>query len=187
MKKFASNVSRELRRAYPDRRKLETECITAVSFVKNESELLSCPCWIMIVNLVAMDMLKARIPPVKSPQRGGSDGSLVIPNGIPLPAPIPVNGVTSNGMVISNNNNPTMPNNNVTNGGVTNGQDIRNRPKIPIPREDDDDPYTIVGGVKTSRDKPPKLPPRDLNIPKVSFSVRKIFHNFCKSWKNPTF
>jgi len=161
MKKFASNVSGELRRAYPDRRKLETECITAVSFVKQESELLSCPCWIMIVNLVAMDMLKARIPPIKA--RNGSVGSLVIPNGIPLPAPIPVNGVSpvgNGGGVVSNNNNSSTPNNN-----VPAGQDIRNRPKIPIP---DDDPYTVVGGVKTSRDKPPKLPPRDLNIPKVS-------------------
>jgi hypothetical protein len=166
MKKFASNVSRELRRAYPDRRKLETECITAVSFVKQESELLSCPCWIMIVNLVAMDMLKARIPPVKSPQRGGSEGSLVIPNGVLLPAPIPVNGLNG----INNNNNGTLvndSNNNKTPNPNTNGHDIRNRPKIPIP---DDDPYSSVGGVKTSRDKPPKLPPRDLNIPKVSHS-----------------
>jgi len=166
MKKFASNVSRELRRAYPDRRKLEMECITAVSFVKQESELLSCPCWMMIINLVAMDMLKARIPPVKGVQRSGSEGSVIIPNGIPLPAPIPVttangNGTTSpvtNGITVNNNNNI-----------IPNGQDIRNRPKIPLP---EDDPYTVVGGVKTTRangDKPPKLPPRDLNIPKPDY------------------
>lgn len=143
MKKFTSNVSRELRRAYPDRRKLELECVTAVAFVKHESQLLDCPCWIMIINLVAMDMLKARIPPVKSPQTQNGE-RIVVANGVPLPAPIPV---------------------------INGGQDIRNRPKIPIPHSDEDDPYSSVGG-KNGRvgDKPPKLPPRDLNIPKVFLS-----------------
>ncbi|ODM97844.1 Dwarfin sma-2 [Orchesella cincta] len=148
MKKFASNVSRELRRAYPDRRKLEIECVTAVSFVKQENQLLDCPCWIMILNLVAMDMLKARIPPVRSPQPNGTMSPtgerMAVANGVPLPAPIPVmNGAT----------------------------DIRNRPKIPLPRDDDDDPYSMLVGQKGGRggDKPPKLPPRDLNIPKPDY------------------
>ena len=55
--------------------------------------------------------------------------------------------------------------------------DIRNRPRIPVP---DEDPYSVAGsgssgssGVRErSKDKPPKLPPRDSiygpqNIPKV--------------------
>lgn len=153
MKKFASNVSRELRRAYPDRRKLEIECVTAVCFVKQEPNLLECPCWIMIVNLVAMDMLKSRLPPVKSaPQAPKMNGNnVVVPNGVPLPAPIPV---MRNGNAVNNNNN--------------NPQDIRNRPKIPLPRDDEDDPYSMLTSAKGGRDKPPKLPPRDLNIPKVS-------------------
>lgn len=65
MKKFQQNVSRELKRPYPDRRKLEMQCITAIAFVKNDMELLNCPCWVMIVNIVAMDMLKSKMPPVK--------------------------------------------------------------------------------------------------------------------------
>jgi len=164
MKKFASNVSRELRRAYPDRRKLELECVTAVSFVKQETELLGCPCWMMIVNLVAMDMLKARIPPIKSIPRGlgenGVSNGIIIPNGgVPLPAPIPVtNGTNGHGT-----------SNGTSNGSSPGGQqDIRNRPKIPLPN--DDDPYSSVSGGKNSnRDKPPKLPPRDLNIPKPDY------------------
>jgi len=56
-------VSRELKRAYPDRRKLECQCICAVAFVKNEVDLLDSPCWIMLINIVAMDMLKSKIPP----------------------------------------------------------------------------------------------------------------------------
>ena len=138
MKKFQQNVSRELKRAYPDRRKLEMQCITAIAFAKNDFELLNCPCWVMIVNIVAMDMLKSKMPPLKR-------------------------------------------------------NDIRNRPRIPIP---DEDPYSVAGsgssgssqngaptnsnttstgGNKDRRpggDKPPKLPPRDngiygSNIPKV--------------------
>lgn len=63
MKKFQSNVNRELRRAYPDRRRLETQCLSAVAFVKSENDILECPIWVLIVNVVAMDMLKSKMPP----------------------------------------------------------------------------------------------------------------------------
>lgn len=63
MKKFQSNVNRELRRAYPDRRRLECQCLSAIAFVKSESELLECPIWVLIINVVAMDMLKSKLPP----------------------------------------------------------------------------------------------------------------------------
>ncbi|KAL3289454.1 hypothetical protein HHI36_022878 [Cryptolaemus montrouzieri] len=65
MKKFQSNVNRELRRAYPDRRRLECQCLSAIAFVKNEVELLECPIWVLIINVVAMDMLKSKLPPVQ--------------------------------------------------------------------------------------------------------------------------
>ncbi|CRK99486.1 CLUMA_CG012805, isoform A [Clunio marinus] len=65
MKKFQSNVNRELSRAYPDRRRLETQCLSVISFVKSENEILECPIWIMIINVVAMDMLKSKLPPVQ--------------------------------------------------------------------------------------------------------------------------
>jgi len=130
MKKFQQNVARELKRAYPDRRKLECQCISAVAFVKNESDILEQPCWVMLINIVAMDMLKSKIPP---------------------------------GMSVKNER-PV---------------DIRNRPRIPVP---DEDPYSVAGsgssgssGVRErSKDKPPKLPPRDSiygshNIPKPDY------------------
>jgi len=121
MKKFQQNVARELKRAYPDRRKLECQCISAVAFVKNEAELLDQACWVMLINVVAMDMLRSEIPPVKN------DRSAV---------------------------------------------DIRNRPRIPVP---DEDPYSVAGSGSSgssgpggprsaSKDKPPKLPPRDNSI-----------------------
>ncbi|XP_037301986.1 uncharacterized protein LOC119192261 [Manduca sexta] len=67
MKKFQSNVNRELRRAYPDRRRLETQCLSAIAFVKSESELLDCPIWVLVINVVAMDMLKSKLPPIQRP------------------------------------------------------------------------------------------------------------------------
>ncbi|XP_072156133.1 uncharacterized protein exp isoform X2 [Bemisia tabaci] len=67
MKKFQQNVIRELRRAYPDRKRLECQCLSAISFVKSESDLLDCPIWVLIINVVAMDMLKFKLPPVKRP------------------------------------------------------------------------------------------------------------------------
>jgi len=62
MKKFQNNVTRELARAYPDRRRLECQCLSAIAFVKSEQELLDCPIWVLIVNVVAMDMLKSKLP-----------------------------------------------------------------------------------------------------------------------------
>ena len=62
MKKFQSNMSRELRRQYPDRRKLENQCICSIGFVKDSPEMLDLPIWIMVINIVAMDMLKSKLP-----------------------------------------------------------------------------------------------------------------------------
>lgn len=66
MKKFQQNVARELNRAYPDRRHLEAQCISCVSFVKDSPELLDCSCWVMVINIVALDMLKSKLPPPMS-------------------------------------------------------------------------------------------------------------------------
>ncbi|GFR09992.1 dwarfin sma-2, partial [Trichonephila clavata] len=73
MKKFQQHISRELRRAYPDRRKLETQCICVVGFVKDNTEVLDMPCWIMIINIVALDMLKSKLPPTVIRNRAMTD------------------------------------------------------------------------------------------------------------------
>ncbi|KAL1491814.1 hypothetical protein ABEB36_012352 [Hypothenemus hampei] len=62
MKKFQVNVTKELKKAYPNRRKLENQCLCAVAFVKSDNELLKCPIWMLIINMVAIDMLKSQIP-----------------------------------------------------------------------------------------------------------------------------
>ena len=63
LKKFQQNVNRELKRQYPDRTRLETQCMTSLAFVKNEDDLLSCPCWVLVINIVALDMLKGKLMP----------------------------------------------------------------------------------------------------------------------------
>jgi hypothetical protein len=121
MKKFQQNVSRELKRAYPDRRKLEMQCITAIAFVKNDMELLNCPCWVMIVNIVAMDMLKSKMPPVK--QRSDIRNRPRIP--IPDEDPYSVAGSGSSGSSGSHNGNTN------SNGNSTTIKDRRSTDKPP--------------------------------------------------------
>merc|ERR1739844_190454 len=60
MKKFQQNVNRELKRQYPDRRKLESQCISLVSFGTSSSDILDCPIWILIINVVAMEILRTK-------------------------------------------------------------------------------------------------------------------------------
>jgi len=62
MKKFQQNVNREMKRQYPERNKLETQCISTIAFVKNEGEVLDSPIWIMLINIVALEMLGAKMP-----------------------------------------------------------------------------------------------------------------------------
>lgn len=62
MKKFQSNVNRELKLTYPNRRKLENQCICAIVFVKDTSNLLDASSWILLINIVALDLLKSRLP-----------------------------------------------------------------------------------------------------------------------------
>ncbi|XP_048515825.1 uncharacterized protein LOC105686673 isoform X2 [Athalia rosae] len=69
MNKYQINLSRETRRAYPDRRRLETQCLSAIVFVRTEADLLQCPVWVLIVNVVGLDMLKSKLPPVLALQR----------------------------------------------------------------------------------------------------------------------
>jgi len=63
MKKYQSNLNRELKRQYPDRRKLEAQCISLVSFGPSQVDILDAPIWILVINVVAMEMLRSKFPP----------------------------------------------------------------------------------------------------------------------------
>lgn len=62
MKKFQNSISKELRSSYPDRRRLENQCINIIAFVKDANDVLNLPVWCMVINIVALDMLKSKIP-----------------------------------------------------------------------------------------------------------------------------
>ena len=73
MKKFQQNMNRELKRPFPDRHKLESQCISAISFgatntltgsETTDGNILNLPIWIMAVNIVAMEMLRTKLPPL---------------------------------------------------------------------------------------------------------------------------
>lgn len=93
MKKFQQNMSRELKRSNPDRIKLENQCISAIAFggfdmdetssgsdgsssMPNESlnrdDPLRAPLWILVINIVAMEMLRSKLPPGTSRYRAQS-------------------------------------------------------------------------------------------------------------------
>ena len=38
------------------------QCISTIAFVKNEGEVLDSPIWIMLINIVALEMLGAKMP-----------------------------------------------------------------------------------------------------------------------------
>jgi len=62
MRKFQQSINRELRRTNPDRVRLEHQCVVSLCFVKDEEELLDSPIWVVLINIVALEMLKAKLP-----------------------------------------------------------------------------------------------------------------------------
>jgi len=57
-----------MKRQFPERNKLETQCISTIAFVKNEGEVLDSPIWIMLINIVALEMLGAKMPKPTGPK-----------------------------------------------------------------------------------------------------------------------
>nr|XP_046914482.1 uncharacterized protein LOC124495198 [Dermatophagoides farinae] len=149
MKRFQQNMNRELRRAYPDRRKLENQCICCISFVKDAPDLLDLPVWIMIINIVAMDMLKSKLPPAISKRQS-------VPNLVTL--------FDRQKAAIQEEDPYTLPGNNSSSSGGSrsSGHYVSTGPMSPPP------PPTSNGSTNNSKNKsssddpkPPKLPPRD--------------------------
>lgn len=61
MRKYTTNINREFARPYPESKRLERQCLSAVSLVKSDNNLINSPLWILVINVVAMDMLKNRL------------------------------------------------------------------------------------------------------------------------------
>lgn len=61
MSKFKSMLERESRLPYPNRKLLQSHCISIISFVVDDRKMLNLPSWIMIINIVAIDLLKVEL------------------------------------------------------------------------------------------------------------------------------
>lgn len=140
MKKFQANMNRELRRAYPDRRKLENQCICCISFVKDASDLLDLPVWVMVINIVAMDMLKSKLPPTVSKRQS-------VPNLVSM--------FDRQKSTISEEDPYSIPGNNSSSSGSrSSGHYVSTGP---LASSNGKSPPAAA----QSDQKPPKLPPRD--------------------------
>ncbi|CAK1602356.1 unnamed protein product [Parnassius mnemosyne] len=155
MKKFQSNVNRELRRSYPDRRRLETQCLSAIAFVKSDADLLECPIWVLVINVVAMDMLKSKLPPVQRPLDIKNRPRIPIPDEDPYSiASSNANGSGSSG----------------SSGGYGHGNGHGNGHGVVAATRE----QLMMQMGQRRGDKPPKLPPREngygpADIPKPDY------------------
>ncbi|NP_001360678.1 MH2 domain-containing protein [Caenorhabditis elegans] len=66
MRKFKHSLERELHDGTPDARNLLLKTCMRVALVKDGADMNRTPCWFAIVNLVALDMIKEKIPLIKS-------------------------------------------------------------------------------------------------------------------------
>ncbi|XP_013418100.1 myosin-IIIb isoform X2 [Lingula anatina] len=57
MGEFKSLIALELRNRHPNLERLRTNCIVALSFVRNTLDDMDTPCWIIIINYVALNAL----------------------------------------------------------------------------------------------------------------------------------
>lgn len=139
MRKFHHNMNAEFRRSYPDRQRLETQCLSALVFVKQENDILDCPVWILVVNVVAMALLKSKLAPI--PRNRPTPLDIKNRPRIPIPDEDPYSIAAANNSLgyISGNNSSIAS---------TRQQLLQQSQKLAQKRSE----------------KPPKLPPRDNSI-----------------------
>ncbi|CAI4226249.1 unnamed protein product [Auanema sp. JU1783] len=65
MKKFKYCLERELHDGIPDPKQLLLKTCVRVALVKDGNDMARTPCWFAIVNLVALDMLREKIPNIR--------------------------------------------------------------------------------------------------------------------------
>lgn len=58
MGKFKQLLEFESKQVHPNRNYLQNQCISVVSFVVEDEKLLNIPSWIMIINIVALDLFR---------------------------------------------------------------------------------------------------------------------------------
>ncbi|XP_018789921.1 PREDICTED: uncharacterized protein LOC108969580 [Bactrocera latifrons] len=112
MRKYTTNINREFSRSYPESRRLERQCLSAISLVKSNNNLINNPLWILVINIVAIDMLKNRLQALpksvdavgsRVPIAGSEDPYSTIESQVGLIYPTPAASDDSNNSNNSNN------------------------------------------------------------------------------------
>lgn len=78
MKKFQANITQELCRPYPDKRKLEQQCFSIIGLARDADDILNLPCWVMVINIVAIEMLNERFPIISSQHSHGFPDTMLL-------------------------------------------------------------------------------------------------------------
>ena len=62
---FLDKLDQEVRIPRPTRSKLERESLSVVAIGSDSIDMINLPCWLIITNLVALDILRAKMPTSK--------------------------------------------------------------------------------------------------------------------------
>jgi len=73
MRKFQHTISRELRRDEPDWRKVRQQAICSLSFVQGCVAVIDQPVWVLVINIVALDLLRSRLDSINKVTLAGDD------------------------------------------------------------------------------------------------------------------
>jgi len=61
IEKFQQNILQELKSSKPDKNKLESQCISILAIGQDSASLLSTPCWIIVINIIAFKILRPKL------------------------------------------------------------------------------------------------------------------------------
>ncbi len=152
MKKFQQNVNRELKRPFPDRRKIECQCISTVAFARSEPDLLDNPVWVMLINVVALEMLKAKMPDDLLAPKGKmgkaakAGGNGQVPGEAILTLFLFYNILTSQMLMILGSSSTLNPPGSSSRPGVRHSSEPRRTRMSALPPSgsSDEDPYSLT-------------------------------------------
>ena len=156
MKKFQSCIARELRSAYPDRRKLENQCICAIAFVKDSNDLLDQCCWVLLINIVALDLLKSRFPTILLNRGTPCDQELVTMRNAPKFVSVFSSQPERRDALVSEEDPYSLP---LPANALSSRGDRLTSEKVDGDRKGRSTSST--SNSSSSETKPPELPPRD--------------------------
>ncbi|CAJ0917992.1 unnamed protein product, partial [Mesorhabditis belari] len=102
MRRFKSALDREISDGQPDAKNLLLKTTVRVALVKDGGDMNRTPCWFTVINLIALDTLKSRIPNIKNMSLMNRSHSEAAYSSLPtLVAPTPIYNQPANSIQIN--------------------------------------------------------------------------------------